>query len=260
MALGTIAAAVAPSLISAGASFGLSKLFGGDEDASSSLSNFQVPGIDAGGLKAIPGPGGVQVTSSGERQGLVGSLSRTFPEQAKLLSELRGQVTPGFGRLTTSRLAEIESARARSVGNLRENLQRRRVLGSSFASDALARTEAEFAQQAERVQAESFLQELELSTNLIAQEFTVARGEFTTQLDELNLQADLASQLASGATATLAANARLSAELDARASAGAGQFFGQTFQPIIDSLGSSVSDFFAKASIGSSLAASTAIA
>lgn len=245
MALGTIAAAVAPSLIKAGLSFGASKLFGGgQEDPTSGLSQFQAPGIKAGGLRARSDAEGIRVTSSAERQGLVGGLSRTFPEQARELGQLRSQVTPGFGRLTTSRLAEIENARQRATGNLRENLQRRRVLGSSFASDALARTEAEFAQQAERVQAESFLQELELSTQLIEREFGARRGEFQTSLDELNLQADVATQLASGATATLGANARLKAELDAKASAGAGQFFGQTFQPVIDQLSSSIGSRF----------------
>ena len=228
-------AALAPSVISAGASFGLSKLFGGGKKET---PQFQPPpGINAGGLTARFRRGGVNVTSSAERQGFVGGLAATFPEQAGQIGELREQVTPGFGRLTTSRLQQVENARRSSVGNLRENLQRRRVLGSSFAADALTRAEAQFGQQAEQVAAESFLQELDLNQQLVQQEFTARRGEFQTNLDELNLQADIATKLATGATQTLGENARLKAELDAKGQEGAGRFFGQTFQPLIDKLG-----------------------
>jgi len=237
-------ASLGASAISAGASFGLSKLFGGGDEPAALPPP---PGINAGGLRAKFGSGGVNVTSSAERQGLVSGLARTFPEQAGQIGELREQVTPGFGRLTTSRLQEVENARRGAIGNLRENLQRRRVLGSSFAGDALTRAESQFGQQAEQVAAESFLQELDLSQQLIQQEFTARRGEFTTQLDELNLQADLATKLASGATQTLGANARLKAELDARSQEGAGRFFGQTVQPFIDKLGEFGGNFLGQA-------------
>lgn len=229
-------AAAAPSLISAGASFGLSKLFGGGK-SESAAEEFKPVGINAGGIRSQFSGGNINITSSGQRQGLVGGLAATFPEQAGQIGALREQVTPGFGRLTQSRLQQVENARKKSIGNLRENLQRRRVLGSSFAGDALSRAESQFGEQAEQVAAESFLQELELSQQLIQQEFTAARGEFTTQLDELNLQADVATKLASGATQALSQNARLQAELDARESEGAGRFLGQTFQPAIDKLG-----------------------
>lgn len=230
-------AAAAPSLISAGASFGLSKLFGGGKKKKSAPQQFKPPGIDAGGLRSRFSRGSVNVTSDPQRQDFVGGLASTFPEQAGLIGGLRAQVTPGFGRLTTSRLAQVERGRSRAIGNLRENLQRRRVLGSSFAGDALSRAEAGFAEQSEQVAAESFLQELDLNQKLLQQEFTARRGEFQTQLDELNLQVDVATKLASGATQTLGANARLKAELDAREQEGAGRFFGQTFQPFIDKIG-----------------------
>jgi len=60
---------------------------------------------------------------------------------------------------------------------------------------------------------------------LIGQEFEARRMEFQTFLDDMNLQAEIATQLASEATAQLGANARIKAQLDAQAAAGAGAFF-----------------------------------
>lgn len=222
----------------AATSFGLGKLFGGS--SSSSGSSFKPVNINAGGLKSKGGT----VTSSPERMGIVSSIASLFPEQAKILGGLRESVKPGMSALRDARLAEVETARTRAIGNLRENLNRRRVLGSSFGQDAIVRGEAEFAKEAERVQAESFLQELELTGQLTQQEFEARRGEFQTYLDDLNLQAEIGTQLASGATAQLGANARLKAQLDAQAAAGMGAFFGKAFKPAADQIGNSVSDWY----------------
>ena len=57
----------------------------------------------------------------------------------------------------------IRSAGKRTIGNLREELGKRRVLGSTFASREIASTEAEFGRIEEQSRAESFLQELTLT-------------------------------------------------------------------------------------------------
>lgn len=216
--------------VTAGASALGSKLFGGNK--ASPIASFQPSGINAGGLtSSFSGPN-MNVTASPERLGLVGQLASVFPEQANFLAGQRAQVEPGFGELTRTRLAQIEDARRGAVGNLRENLQRRRVLGSSFGQDALTRAEAEFAGLREKTSAESFLQSLEMTNQLAGQEFAARRGEFQTFLDELNLEADVATKLTAKATETLGANARIQAQLDAQAAAGAGKFFGQAFEPV----------------------------
>src|SRR5690606_4802425 len=115
---------------------------------------------------------------------------------------------------------------------LRENLARRRVLGSSFGQDAISRAESEFAGQRERVAAESFLAELEATNNLINQEFAARRQSFQTGLDELNLQAEIATKIATQASDQLGANARLEAALLAKEAEGRGKFFGETFGPL----------------------------
>lgn len=229
MALGSVIGAAA----SAATSFGLGKLFGGK---SSSLSSFSPATLNAGGLS---GSGG-SITASPERMGLVGNIASLFPEQANILKGLRESVAPGMSKLREARLAEVEGARTRAIGNLKDNLSRRRVLGSSFGNDAIARSEAEFGKAKSEVQAETFLQELDLTMQTTEAEFTARRGEFQTHLDELNLQAEVGTQLASGATAQLGANARLKAELDARASAGAGKFF----EPLANQVGKSVGGLF----------------
>lgn len=246
MALGTLGTALAGSAITAGANFGLSKLFGGKSgSAQAPLTAFQPPSINAGGLS-----GGTSLTASPERMGLVNNVAGLFGKQAGEFAALRDSVAPGISQLRATRLAEIEDARRSSVGNLRDNLARRRVLGSSFGNDAIARAEAEFGGARDRVAAESFLQELELTNNLINQQYEAARGEFNTGLNELNLQADIATKLAAGATAQLGANARVLAELNAKEQAGSGKFFGENFQPVTKALGNYMSDMFSKPNLG----------
>src|SRR3990167_6624857 len=143
-------------------------------------------------------------------------LTGEFPRRAAV---------QGFPR--RQRLAGLEGSRSRAVGDLRENLSQRRVLGSSFAQDALTRANLEFQQEKDKVEAESFLQELELSHMIATEEFEARRGEFQTTIYELNLQADIATKLATAATSQLGANARLKAELDAKNAAGTGQFLGK---------------------------------
>lgn len=201
----------------------MSFLFGG---GSSSIQQFQPVGINAGGLTGNVNKTSATVSASGERQGLVGSIAATFPEQAKQIADLRSQVTPGFGALTTSRLQQIENSRQQAIGNLSQNLASRRVLGSSFAQDTLARANAEYGQQAADAAAQSFLQELDLNNQLLQEQFSAQRGEYQTKLDELNLEANAATQLASQATAQLGENARLQAQLDAQSASGLGQLVG----------------------------------
>jgi hypothetical protein len=220
--------------VTAGSSL-FSSLFGGKKDATAPLQNFTPPGINAGGLSATFGGGNYNVTSSAERRGLVGDIASTFGANADAIAGLRAQVAPGVSGLRASRLAEIEGARSSAIGNLRDNLARRRVLGSSFGADTISRAEAEFAKEKERVAAESFMQELELTNQLVQQEFTARRGAYQTGLDELNLEAQVATALAGKATDILGKNAQIEAQLLAQSQAGAGKFFGQEIAPGIKS-------------------------
>lgn len=233
-----------PALVTAGATAGANALFGPKGNPTAGLGSFAPPQIRAGGLTS-GGPRVIDIKASPERLGLVDSIASMFPEQANLIAGQRARVAPGISDLRAARLAEVENARRESMGNLRDNLARRRVLGSSFGQDAITRSEAEFAGQKERVAAESFLQEFEMTNQLINQEFDLRRSEFSTHLDELNLEANLAAGLAKGATETMGANARTMAALQAKELEGAGKFFGQTWQPFFNQVGTSVGKIFA---------------
>lgn len=125
------------------------------------------------GLQGIQsGLGDVRSRSGLLRQdvdALRGRLGGTF-------AELQGQVKPGFGGLTDARVKAIRDRADEAVGNLRESLSRRKVLGSSFASDALTRTELAFAQEEEGARAQSFVEEMGLSRQLAVDE-AVATGQ-----------------------------------------------------------------------------------
>ncbi len=235
---------IAPAITS-GLSYGASKLFGGG-DTSAPLRNFQPAGINAGGLTSMFGAdGNIHVAPSGQRMGFVQGISDAFGAQAGEIGALRSKVAPGYSELRASRLNEIENAKTAAIGNLRENLQRRRVLGSSFGQDTISRAEAEFGDAKGRASAETFLQEMEATNQLINQEFGAKRAAFQTGLDELNLEANLAAQLSGKATESMAANARMLSQLNMLEAQSAGKFFGQTFEPVFKGIGNTVGGFFA---------------
>lgn len=109
----------------------------------------------------------------GEVSGLRGNVADIRGGISGLRGEveaLRGEVRPGFGRLTESRVSGLRDQQRRSVGNLREELSRRRVAGSSFAAREVSALESEFRREEDLVRAESFLQELNSTMDLIGQE------------------------------------------------------------------------------------------
>lgn len=236
-----------------------SRLSGSSGSQAGGVQQFQPVGFSGGGLEGTFDDGRFDVSATGKRKRAVESLSSLFPQQANLTAGLRGLVSPGIGALTTSRLEELNNRGRVAIGNLRENLSRRRVLGSSFGQDALQRAELGVAQEADRIRAESFLQELDLTNQLIQQEFNTRRGEFTTQLNDLNIQAELAANLSNNASSQLAANARLKEQLNAKEASSSGSFFGQAFQPVISAIGNRIGTQTNLAQIGQNFANSTTV-
>src|SRR6185437_756114 len=169
--------------------------------------NFTPPGFNAGGLSASFAGNGYNVNPSADRTAAVGNIANTFGQQTSALGNLGAQFAPGFSNLRQSQLAQISSNRTSAIGDLRQNLQNRRVLGSSFAQDAINRTSAQYDQQQQQVIAQTYLQELGAQQQLIQQQYTAARGQFQTGLDELNLEAGVASDLTTKATSSLSSAA-----------------------------------------------------
>ena len=211
---------------------------GGGRDATQPSRDFSPTNINTGGF-SFSGKDLISGGSTPERLGLISRLSGLFGNQATQVADLRPGLGAGFTQLRqalspdalnlslTARLKQIEDARTRSTGDLRENLSRRRVLGSSFGQDALSRADAEFGRLSEQAvaetemakrtaaiqEAQAKLQEIDATKQLISEEFALRRETVNTFINNLNVEAQIATQLASNATSSLSANAQMQSKL-----------------------------------------------
>lgn len=240
---------IAPA-ISGAAQFALGSIFG----KKAPKVNTTIPGFSAGGLSASFDGQNYSVAPSQARMDAVNNLAATFGEQADMIGDLRESVAPGVGAYTAARMAQVDNARTRSIGDLRENLQRRRVLGSSFAADALARADAEFGLASDQVAADSWIKSIDMENSLGSQEFAARRGEVQTGLDEMNLEANLAASLTGKATEVLGKSAIYDAILASQAQQGMGKLVGTAFQPLFKSIsGTNTSSLFGNSGGGRTL-------
>ena len=118
-------------------------LFGSDGD-DAPVIDFNPVSISGGGINTSFRNNKVNVSSNSNRKGLFDKLSGQFSSGSREFDNLLGKVSPGFGNLTNARVQAIRDAARSSIGNLGDTLSRRRVFGSSFGQDAIARAEAEF--------------------------------------------------------------------------------------------------------------------
>jgi len=227
----------------------LSGIFGGNQVQAPTV-NVNPTGFSGGGLFGgfNSATNNYSVGAGADRTAAVGGVASTFGQQASDISGLRSQFAPGFSNLRTSLMTALNNNRTQALGTLRDNLASRRVLGSSFAQNSLANADQTYQDQIQQVQAQTFLQELGAQQQLIQQQYTAARGQFQTGLDEMNLEAGIATDLTSKATSALTSAATTQAQLDMQAkianqkqntdlAGGFGKFLGSTF-------GSSLSTLF----------------
>src|SRR3990167_9069073 len=197
-------------------------LFGGKSKSEKILQRFTPAGFSTPGLTGTfdKGTNTFSVSRTEEGQRTLDSLRGGFEGLATELRGLRPQVAPGFGRLTESRVQAIRGAGQRAVGNLREELSRRRVLGSSFAQREVVATQAEFGRQEEQARAESFLQDFDATRELIGQEFQASIAGSAAVLDQLNFETGLGAQLSNASSQQMQQN--ILAQAQARAANEAG--------------------------------------
>jgi len=181
----------------------IGKLFG-KSSGEKALANFKPVSFTSPGLSGTFDNNRFTLRRGGEAGAALGDIRRLSAEQAGEFRGLRDRVKPGFGELTRTRIDAIRSAGKRTIGNLREELGKRRVLGSTFASREIASEEARFGQIEEQSRAESFLQELALTGELIREEFSSALGGIETILNQLNLESSIAAQLSQSAGSQIA--------------------------------------------------------
>lgn len=178
--------------------------------------------FSGGGL----GGGSYSVTPDANRTAAVGEVANTYSDLGNLTGGLRGQVTPGYNALLDTQLNTIDNSARKAIGDLRTNLQSRRVLGSSFGQDTLTRANAEVAKTKADVQATNFLQSLDANNKLLQQQYDAYSKAANTGLSELNLEAGVANGLISSTNKVLSDNAQFDAKMEAQSQAGAGKFFG----------------------------------
>ena len=232
--------------------------------------------FDAGGLslRYQPGYGTVKVTSNDARTNLVNNQSASFLNQASgirsgiqpvnaaytsnindITAQL-GRVAPGFGDLTKARVNTIQNAGRASASDLRSNLAKRRVLGSSFADDAMTRNQMDFAQQEEAARAQSFLEEMDLQNQLSTQRlnqqvaqiqttqamaidaFTADRAADQVKMEELDKQLSVVTGMLQSAQQIAQSNA----QNEAQARQQEAQSKGGLMSSIGDKLGGFLSD------------------
>lgn len=199
-------------------------IFGGRSKSEEIIDRFQPVGFRTPGLNATFANDEFNLSRGAEGQSAIDALLRTSRERTSAFRGLRRNVTPGKGELTRTRVEGVRATGERTVGNLREELSKRRVLGSSFAQREVASAEAEVGRQEDVVRAESFLQELALSGNLLKEEFAGSISAIQDVLKQLNIETAIGAQLSQSASAQV--NANLIAQGEAQA---AQQAAGESF-------------------------------
>lgn len=168
---------------------------GDEKKIAKPISRFQMPQFQTPGLGVTNTPGGFEIGRSPEVSGALGQLNQLSTGAANELGALRPLVAPGFGRMTQAGTQAIEDQRRSTVGDLRENLGRRRVLGSSFASNDISRTNAEFAKKDAEFRAETFLQELSATEQLITKQYETATKGALALIEQSNFESEVGAEL-----------------------------------------------------------------
>lgn len=100
------------------------------------------------------------------------SLDAENPGKLLELSSQAGELLPtvqaGSSEMREARLGQIDNAETQALSDLKESAARRRISGSSFADDGLARTQLEAAQLRGEAEAQSTLEELEATSQILS--------------------------------------------------------------------------------------------
>ena len=211
---------------------GLAGAFLGGGSGSGALRPGSIPNIIGGGLKlqtTAEGDRGLEfrVKSFPFRRELVSNIAGIFGRRAQEFGRLRDALGPGFQNVLNERLNAIRNARSRAIGSISENLSQRRVLGSSFGQAAIAQAEREFGEAEATARAQTFLERIDVESQLITQETGAAIDAFNTELGELDTQLGLAAGSLGPLTSAATSLANTNAQLAAAAASGRGQFFAQ---------------------------------
>jgi hypothetical protein len=120
-------------------------------------------------------------------------FANRFGRGLRDIDALRSEVRPGFGRFTDAAVRSIRNARRSALGDIRDQLARRRVLGSSFGQDAVARASAEFGLAEDKARAGALLNEIATSSQLLEKESQQIFAGVQRELAELQIAKGMAA-------------------------------------------------------------------
>ena len=166
-------------------------------------------GFSGGGLTASFGGNSYGVTADANRTGAVSNLAGTYGDLGNTYGDLLKTVAPGASASLTAQLQDQDNQARSAIGNLKQNLQARRILGSSFGQDTISRANNTVQQQRDATIAQNYQQEFENTSQTIAAQHAAYAQQYQTGLDELNLESGTASGLVSGANSVLMNNQKL---------------------------------------------------
>lgn len=168
---------------------------GGKRKKQRDLGGFSTEGGFSAGITGGKKKRNVTITrSSGLSQNLA-SLQARLGERSAAFRDLRTQVGGAFSDVIRGRVDAIREAGSRTVGNLREELGKRRVLGSTFAQREISSIESSFAQEEARQRSEGALAQLGVESQLIAQEFEGGIQAAMAMIEQGNFESTLAANL-----------------------------------------------------------------
>lgn len=146
------------------------------------------------GIK-IDGSGNIAMDRTSETQGFMDAIRRGLGTDEKAYGKLLSQITPGFGRLTRSVSDRWDNARDRAVSNLRDQLARRRVAGSSFANDQIGSMERQYLMDKDAELNEALVQELKMTQEVIGARTTSRNATIAQAFDQIQFEGNLGGQL-----------------------------------------------------------------
>lgn len=185
----------------------------GDAHVNAPPVTFTPPNFTGGGLNGTFSVNRYGVTPDATRTGAVDDLSNSYTQLGDQTGALRDTVAPGYNDLLKSRLTSFNNNAASAIGTLNQNLQSRRVLGSSFGQDTITRAQNQFNQSRDQIVSDNFLQSLNTNNQLLNQQYSAYSQAANTKLNELNLESSLASTLGSKSADLLNQNAQTEAKL-----------------------------------------------
>jgi hypothetical protein len=253
-ALSAAAPAIAGGVASAGTSALLGSLLGGSGGGSIQPSQLSgSSGISALGPFSFtsdatnvisPAGGNINTSMGGLASNYLGLLSPQVFGADSEYQNLQNLVNPAFSDVTKARVDAITNAASKATSDLRGNLAQRRVLGSSFGQDALARVQLEAGQQEGAARAQGQLESIDAMSKLLSARVANMAGLVKAELDQANYSTSVGVNLINGTQQTFADNASILGTLAQANASGLGKAIAAPATAVGNAVTSAVNSYF----------------